>query len=159
MVFQDNCGADHEAVPLAATRQMASFWRVTDLDRSRLDRRHLSHSHQTSLPTGGPHSSSRWRFSGFMPATRCSKVYRRRRRLGLAISTMSLPSRTSILAALPTLAPISCANALGTRSARLLPHFKNLTDDRQAGTALCHYRIGSGSPLTKRKRVKARRAA
>ena len=32
-----------------------------------------------------------------------------------------------MLAALPTLAPSSCANAFGTRSAKLLPHFKNLT--------------------------------
>jgi hypothetical protein len=28
---------------------------------------------------------------------------------------------------LPTLAPISCAKALGTRNAKLLPHFKNST--------------------------------
>src|SRR6266571_4304305 len=103
----------------------AARGRPWDLDQSRLDRRHPGNSHQTSLPTGGPHSSSRWRFSGLMPATSCSNLYRRRRHFGLAISTTSLPSRTSMLAALPTLAPISCANALGIRSARLLPHFRN----------------------------------
>jgi hypothetical protein len=62
-----------------------------------------------------------------MPATSCSKVYLRLRRFGLATSITSLPSRTSMLAGLPTLAPISCANAFGTRSARLLPYFKNST--------------------------------
>src|SRR6266699_5775612 len=103
----------------------AARGRPWDLDQSRLDRRHPGNSHQTSLPTGGPHSSSRWRFSGLMPATNCSNLYLRRRPFGLAISTTSLPSRTSMLAALPTQAPISCANALGIRSARLLPHFRN----------------------------------
>jgi hypothetical protein len=78
-------------------------------------------SHQASLPTGGPHSSSEWRFSGLMPAISCANVQRRFRRFDPVISTTSLPSRTSMLAVLPTLAPISCANGLGTRSAKLLP--------------------------------------
>jgi hypothetical protein len=66
-------------------------------NRSRQVRRHRDNTHQTSLPTGGPQSSAGWRFSGVMPPTSWSKLYRRLR-LGLATSTMSLPSRTSMLA-------------------------------------------------------------
>src|SRR4051812_39923541 len=39
----------------------------------------------------------------------------------------SLPLLTVISAALPSLAPISSANAFGTRNARLLPHFWKAT--------------------------------
>jgi hypothetical protein len=57
--------------------------------------RHPANNHRISLPTG---VTVRVRGDGFLALCRrqCSKAYRCRRRLGVVVSTMSLPSRPGI---------------------------------------------------------------